>query len=37
MLLLVALLSASDTSAYWQQQVAYRIRASLDESSCSRA
>ena len=33
MLLLVALLAASDTSAYWQQQVAYRIRASLDEPS----
>jgi hypothetical protein len=33
MLLLVALLAASDTGSYWQQQVAYRITASLDEPS----
>jgi len=33
MLFLVALLAASDTTSYWQQQVAYRIRASLDEVS----
>ncbi len=33
MLLLVALLAASDTGSYWQQHVAYRITASLDEPS----
>ena len=33
MLFLVALLATSDTSSYWQQQVAYRITASLDEPS----
>ncbi|HJQ65305.1 MAG TPA: M1 family metallopeptidase [Gemmatimonadales bacterium] len=33
MLFLVALLAASDTTSYWQQQVAYRITASLNEST----
>ena len=33
MLFLVALLATSDTGSYWQQQVAYRITASLDEPS----
>ena len=33
MLPLLVLLVASDTSAYWQQQVAYQITASLDEPS----
>ena len=33
MLPLLLLLVAGDTSAYWQQQVAYRITASLDEPS----
>ena len=33
MLLLLALLSSGDTSSYWQQQVVYRITASLDEPS----
>src|SRR5690242_353186 len=34
MLLLAALVAFGDTtSAYWQQQVAYRITASLDESA----
>jgi len=33
MLPLVLLLVAGDTSAYWQQQVAYEITASLDEPS----
>src|SRR5262245_39943525 len=33
MLLLVALVSASDTLAYWQQEVVYHISASLDEPS----
>ncbi len=33
MLFLVALLATSDTSSYWQQHVAYRITASLDEPS----
>src|SRR5437016_3382321 len=33
MLPLLVLLVATDTSAYWQQQVAYQITASLDEPS----
>src|SRR2546425_273556 len=33
MLPLLLLLAASDTSAYWQQRVAYEISASLDEPS----
>ena len=33
MLLLLALLGSADTSRAWQQQVAYRITASLDEPS----
>jgi hypothetical protein len=33
MLFLVALIATSDTGSYWQQQVAYRITASLDEPS----
>ncbi|HYK81732.1 MAG TPA: M1 family metallopeptidase [Gemmatimonadales bacterium] len=33
MLCLLLLLAARDTTAYWQQQVAYRITASLDEPS----
>lgn len=33
MLRLLVLLAGSDTTGYWQQQVAYRITASLDEPS----
>src|SRR5438093_13734795 len=33
MLPLFFLLAAGDTSAYWQQQVAYQITAALDEPS----
>src|SRR2546428_3873805 len=33
MLPLLLLLAPGDTTAYWQQQVAYRITASLDEPS----
>src|SRR5438094_5977434 len=33
MLPIVLLLAAGDTTGYWQQQVAYRITASLDEPS----
>jgi len=35
MLLLLALLGSADTSRAWQQQVAYRITASLDEPSAT--
>src|SRR2546426_9074284 len=33
MLALLLVLAARDTAGYWQQQVAYRITASLDEPS----
>jgi len=33
MLALLVVLAAGDTTGYWQQQVAYRITASLDEPS----
>src|SRR3989475_7415106 len=33
MLALLLVLAARDTAGYWQQQVAYRITASLDERS----